>query len=166
MMTELPKFLRGRRPEQVAILVEDLATAIATWSQFGGLDDWKIYSYHRGNTQGLSYRGTAGEFEVRLAFAGSEPQIELVQSITGPSIYSEWIESRGYGMHHLGYFVDSIAAAIVELRSEGHEPVQSAFGYGLDGDGGFAYYELPGLSDVVVELIERPRRRRPPESLQ
>ena len=164
-MIELPGPLRGRRPEQVAILVEDLSEAIATWSQFEGITDWKIYSYHKSNTDGLTYRGASGEFEVKLAFAGAGPQIELVQSIKGPSIYSDWIDARGYGMHHLGFFVDSISDSIEAMRGEGLEPVQTGFGYGLDGDGGFAYYEVPGLNDVVVELIEVPARRRPSEIL-
>lgn len=164
-MTGLPRFLHGRKPLQVAILVEDLAESIATWSQFADAADWLVYSYHAGNTRDLTYRGRPGEFEVRLAFAGSSPQIELVQPVSGPSIYTDWIQARGYGMHHLGYYVDSIHEAIREMRADGLEPVQSAFGYGVDGDGGFAYYELPGLSDVVVELIEVPSRRRPSEPI-
>lgn len=147
------------------MLVPDLAEGIATWSQFGGLDEWRIYSYHPGNTEGLTFRGAPGDFEMRLAFTSSIPQFELVQPVRGTSIYSEWVAAHSYGLHHLGFYVPSIREAIERMADDGHEPVQTAFGYGLDGDGGFAYYELDALPGVVVELIEVPQRRREPETL-
>lgn len=169
--TALPELLRGRRPEQVALIVPDLVQGVATWSELGGFDQWRVYSYHPGNTEGMSYRGAEGDFEMRLAFTpgptaeNRAPQFELVQAVAGRSIYSEWVERHGYGLHHLGFYVPSIAQAMDAMRAEGHEPIQTGFGYGLDGDGGFAYYELDALPGLVVELIEVPARRREPEAL-
>ena len=44
----------------------------------------------------------------------------------------------------------------------GFEPLQSARGFGAEGDGAFAYFQPPGLA-VVIELIEAPRVRIEPE---
>jgi methylmalonyl-CoA/ethylmalonyl-CoA epimerase len=48
------------------------------------------------------------------------------------------------------------------MRASGLEPLQSARGYGAEGDGAFAYFEPPGLG-LIVELIEPPRVRIEPE---
>src|SRR5690606_38331735 len=93
------------------------------------------------------------------------PQFELIQPLDAPSIYHEWIERRGFGPHHVGRFVTDIEESIRRLRAIGFEPVQWATRYGLDGDGGFAYYELGEHADTVVELIQPPNRRRRPEAL-
>ena len=41
--------------------------------------------------------------------------------------------------------------------------LQSARGYGLDGDGGFAYLDTIDDVRIIVELLEFPARRREPE---
>jgi methylmalonyl-CoA/ethylmalonyl-CoA epimerase len=35
-------------------------------------------------------------------------------------------------------------------------------GYGLDGDGHFAFLDTEGLVGTMLELIQRPKRRREP----
>ena len=40
---------------------------------------------------------------------------------------------------------------------------RAARGYGLDGDGGFAYLDTIDDVGMIVELIEFPARRREPE---
>jgi methylmalonyl-CoA/ethylmalonyl-CoA epimerase len=100
---------------------------------------------------------------MRLAMIGSHPQIELIESLAGPSIYTDWITERGYGLHHIGFYVTSIDDAVGQARRAGFEPIQSADGYGLHGDGGFAYFDTTGQLDIITELIEVPSVRRPNE---
>jgi hypothetical protein len=38
-------------------------------------------------------------------------------------------------------------------------------GFGLDGDGYYAYLDTEELVGTTIELIQRPRRRRPPEKI-
>jgi methylmalonyl-CoA/ethylmalonyl-CoA epimerase len=111
-----------------------------------------------------SFRGAPGSFAMRLALAGSNPQIELIQPLSGPSLYHEWLAERGEGLHHLGMRVGDLAAAVGELERSGHRVLQSGRGYGQDGDGGFAYLDTTAELGVVLELIEAPAVRRPPEA--
>lgn len=159
----LPRALAGRSIDQLCFLVEDLETAIQAWSPVYG-DEWRIYTYHSGNVNNLTYRGGPGQFVLRLALAGSSPQIELIQPLEGPSIYHDWIEEHGYGFHHLGFFVPDVAASIAEFEAAGIPNIQSGNGYGLDGDGGFAYFDLEGTHQHVLEAIEVPARRRESEA--
>lgn len=152
----------AKQPDQVAYVVPDLDAAIPLWSALLGRDDWRIYTYGPHNTHDLNYRGTPTEYSMRLALCGASPQVELIQSLRGPNLYQEWIDRAGAGLHHVGFFVDSIADVRSRLDRLGVPPVQTGSGYGLDGDGGYAYYELPGL-DGLVEYIEIPKRRMPAE---
>ena len=53
-------------------------------------------------------------------------------------------------------------AAVAEALVAGFVPIQSARGFGAEGDGAFAYFRPPGVP-MIVELIEAPRVRIEPE---
>lgn len=165
-MTELPSALSGLTPTQVGILVPDLEEGIRNYSAVLGLDDWLIYTYSRDSVPDLIYRGDPADCSFRLAMAGSGPQIELIQPLGGKSVYTEWIEARGYGLQHLGFHVPSMKTLTKRLEQEGILPVQSGSGYGLDGDGAFAYFDTVDSMHLMLELIELPARRRPTERIE
>jgi hypothetical protein len=111
----------------------------------------------------MTYMSQRGEYVVDIALAGSRPQIELIQPIQGPSIYHDWLQHHPYGLHHLGVMVDSVVAGVENMERAGYKLVQSGAGYGLDGDGGYAYFDTVEQLGLIVELIEVPVRRRAPD---
>ena len=103
---------------------------------------------------------------MRLALAGAGPQIELIEPLTGPSLYHEWLDEHGEGLHHIGMRVPDLQAGIRDMAERGWDVLQSGRGYGLDGDGGFAYLDTTAEDlGVILELIEVPARRREPEAV-
>ncbi|CAJ1579870.1 VOC family protein [[Mycobacterium] wendilense] len=158
--------LPSSKVDQLGFLVPDLKIGVQHWTAALNVTDWRVYTYSpdMAGTR-FSYRGQAGEFTMRLALANTVPQIELIQPIAGPSLYHDWIAQRGYGFHHVGFFVPSITDTVDEYRASGLEPAQTGSGYGVDGDGGFAYYEMEDQLGTVVEFIEVPANRRPSETL-
>jgi len=163
-MTELLSAFSGLTPTQVGILVPDLEEGVRTYAEVFGLENWLIYTYSRESVPDLSFRGKPANCSFRLAMAGSGPQIELIQPLGGESVYTEWIEARGYGTQHLGFHVESLRGISDQLEERGILPVQTGSGYGLDGDGAFAYYDAVDSMHLMLELIELPTRRRPSEA--
>jgi methylmalonyl-CoA/ethylmalonyl-CoA epimerase len=154
----------GVRVDQVAFIVENLDQAMGRWSAFYPGEEWTIYTYGPDNVVDLRYLGQPGRYSMRLAFIGRDPQIELVEPLDGPSIYHDWIAAHGFGMHHLGFYVARIADAIGAFERAGRPTLQSGRGYGLDGDGGFAYFDFEDIFAIHLEAIEVPKRRRPSET--
>ncbi|RDD84639.1 VOC family protein [Streptomyces parvulus] len=161
----LPLPLRGLPVAQIGILVPDLATGIRAWSALLGRDDWLVYTYGPESVPRLTYRGRPGTFRARVALVGAAPQVELVESLAGPSAYCEWIDEHGHGLHHLGFRVPSMEDTVRAMTAGGVALLQSGHGYGLDGDGGFAYFDTRSGIGCIAEAIEVPRRRRPPEPI-
>jgi hypothetical protein len=81
-------------------------------------------------------RGRTAAYATRLAMNSDHPQVELIDSTLGPNLYEEWLDAHGEGIHHLGYYVESVADAISEMQRAGYEAVQTGIATGLDGDGG------------------------------
>ena len=155
--------IAGRAPDQIGILVRDLDSALARYEREWGLGPWRGFVYGPDTIPSTSFRGEPGRYRVQIAISGTVPQIELLEALEGPSIYDEWLAERGEGLHHLGFWVDSLAAGIADMEAAGYRAVQTGEGYGLDGDGGYAYFDTRERLGVLVELIEIPRRRREPD---
>jgi len=151
------------RVDQLCFLVDDIDRGMATYSQLFGATQWRIYRYGPDTIPALGYRGEPGRFSFWVALSDCDPQIELIESIEGPSIYTEWIEQRGLGFHHIGHFTTSLDADAAALEQHGMAISQWGRGYGLDGDGAFTYLDSLDQLGVVVELIEIPKRRRSPD---
>ena len=155
--------LTGRPVAQIGLLVCDFERALERYTALWGIDAWDCYTYGPDVVRELTYRGRPGTYSMRIALSRSTPQLELIYPLIGPSIYEEWLETRGPGLHHLGLLVEQLRPEIERMTGAGYELLQSGYGYGLDGDGGYAYFDTVDELDTIVELIERPRRRRDPE---
>ena len=147
---------------QFALVVEDLDESVRRWHRHLGIGPWTAWRLGPGILQDMTYHGEPASFEFRHALAWQgDVQFEVVQPVSGPSIFADHLERHGPGLHHVGKFVTDHPAAVQALLADGFTPLQSARGYGAEGDGAFAYFELPGL-DFIVELIEPPRVRIEP----
>ena len=151
-----------RRADQIGIVVRDLDAAVDRYSRSFACTRWTIYTYGPDTVPELAFRGGEGRFAMRLALSDSDPQIELIEPLEGPSLYHEWLDAHGEGLHHIGMRVPDLEEGI---RERGYPVLQSGRGYGLDGDGGFAYLDTERDLGVILELIEVPQRRREPEAV-
>ena len=149
---------------QIGMLVDDLETgmlrASALWRPDG---PWSCWTYGPEVIPHLTYRGEPGAFSMRIAMAGSGPQIELIQALAGPSIYHDWVAEHGYGFHHLAFDVTSMEETEAVMAAAGYPVIQSGAGYGLDGDGAFSYFDTVADHGIVAEARCRPRRRTAPD---
>jgi methylmalonyl-CoA/ethylmalonyl-CoA epimerase len=153
----------GFHVDQVGIVVRDLDGALARHDEVIGGGPWRIWTYGPEIVPRQMLRGAESSFTMRIALSSSVPQIELIEPVSGPSIYEEWLDIHGEGLHHLGMFEPDLDAAIARMAGRGFPVLQSGRGYGLDGDGGFVYFDTVRDLGVILELIQVPRRRRDPE---
>jgi methylmalonyl-CoA/ethylmalonyl-CoA epimerase len=149
--------------KQCAIVVHDLDEAVRRWSDQLQIGPWTGYRLEPPRLAETRYHGEAADFSLRHALAWQgDLQFELVQPLAGRSIFVDHLAAHGEGLHHLGKYVPDHAAAVSAAIAAGFTPLQSARGFGAEGDGAFAYFQPPGVP-VVIELIEAPRVRIPPE---
>ena len=150
--------------DQVAVVVRDLDAAMRRYSDQLGVGPWDVYTYgpHRMHTMTLRGETRPYVMKLALAFIGTT-MYELIESVDGPNIYEEFLAERGEGLHHLGYYVESIDDAIAEMETKGYALLQSGRGFGVDGDGAYAYFDTELDLGCIVEAIERPRTMPEPE---
>ena len=146
---------------QIGILVNDFDAALERYGRMFGIQEWTCYHYTPEFLAWSRYGEQEGSFEMLLGMGGQNPQVELIQPLAGPSIYQDFLDEGRTGLHHLGVYVDDLDEAIAVMEAAGYCVTQTARGYGLKGDGGFAYFDTEQDLGVVVEAIEIPSVRKP-----
>ena len=151
---------------QIAIVVPDLEHAVEGYWRLFGIGPWHFYTYGRPLLKHMTYYGrpTDHRFRIALAYAGPT-RIELIELQEGETIYADFVREHGYGVQHLGLLVEDMQVALEQARTAGLRVIMEGAGFGPDGDGYYAYLDTEDLLGVTLELIERPKRRHPPEKI-
>lgn len=66
----------------------------------------RFYLFEDVQFEDKTYRGQEANYRLHLAisYAGNV-QIEIIEHLSGESIFKEFLERKGEGMHHLGFIV-------------------------------------------------------------
>ena len=87
------------------------------------------------------YRGKPGHYSATIAIN----QLDAADRADPAERRAEHLprvsRAGGRGLHHLGFWVDSVEESIGRWRRPATTCIQAGFGYGLDGDGGYAYFD-------------------------
>jgi hypothetical protein len=151
---------------QICIIVPDLEEAVENFWQVFGVGPWHFYTYGKPLVEHMTRRGEPTEYRMRVAlsYIGSM-RVELIEPLEGDTVYQEFVDEHGYGVHHLGVLTEDMAESLRRAEEAGLEMTQDGAGFGPDGDGHYAYLDTEDLIGTTIELIERPKRRHPPEKV-
>ncbi len=149
---------------QVAWVVEDLDKSVEMHHRLFGTGPWHYYRYGRELLSMMRRNGKDTEYAMSTAVANAgTTRLELIQPIQGDTVYSEFVGKNGYGkVHHFGLAVENMQESLEIARRAGFTVTMEGSGYGLDGDGHFAYLDTEKVFGIILELMERPKRRRTP----
>ena len=146
---QLKQILELTEVSQIGIVVKDMDRAMSNYSGIFGIAFPRVVvpDFHN-----RIYRGKPSDFRMKIAFGMMGPlQIELIQVLQGKTIYEEFLERNGEGLHHLGFDVKNMNERIAGFQSLGIGVLQSGEGATAK----FAYMDTESLVGVIFELIER-----------
>jgi catechol 2,3-dioxygenase-like lactoylglutathione lyase family enzyme len=150
---------------QVGLVVRDLEGAMEGFWRTFGIGPWKVYTNSAPPLR-CSYRGRPVSYRMRVALAQSGPLvIELLQYLDGECLHRDFMETGRDGLEHLGIYVPQLDRAVAHLQSRGLELLQIAHGIGVHGDGGYAFLDTERTLGAILELIQAPSERFPPEKI-
>jgi len=128
------------RVDHVGIAVRDLDEAIAFYEKTFGVT--------------FSYRHTATDQGVEEAMGQvGESWIQLLKPLGPDTPVGKFIESRGEGVHHIGYGVADVTAALQELKGQGIRVIDEHPRPGSRG-ASIAFIHPKSVGGVLVELVQ------------
>ena len=134
-------------PYHVGIAVNDLDDAMLRLGKSLGLEPWATLE---AEIPAL-YRGTETLTGIRSAFARSGALlIELVQPTGGSFTAQTFLDERGEGIYHLGYWVEDMADVMARADAAG---IDVDWRFPVDGDPFAVYLDASQTLGIHVELV-------------
>jgi hypothetical protein len=152
----------GRPIFQLAFVVDDLDRALGRFSSLFGPSAWRCWTFGSADHTSCEYQGEAADFATRLALNDQQPQLELIQPLSGSGPHGDWLRDHGEGPHHVGVVVDSVQDAIARAAGRGYEALARGSGIGAANDGAWAYIDTSVALGLMVEVVEPPTSMPPP----
>jgi len=139
---------------QMGIVVTDIHQAIGHYTTLLNIRPWYRASIVKSD---IHYGGKPVDLELDIAvgYSGSL-QFELIQVLRGDTnIYTDLINTRGQGIHHIGFVVSSISERIEAFKKAGLHPIQHGT---LETKGKaitrFAYFDTLDQFGYITEMIQ------------
>jgi methylmalonyl-CoA/ethylmalonyl-CoA epimerase len=148
--------LKNWKFSHVSLVVKDMDKAI---KYFEGLGLGPFPPFLGGPGMpftGKMIRGKPADYDMDLRLAKGDMGgmgFELVQPLKGKSVYKEFLDKKGEGVHHIAFFVDDVDAEIVDMQKLGFKVVQS----GAMSNSKWAYFDTDKLGGMMIELCQRPK---------
>jgi catechol 2,3-dioxygenase-like lactoylglutathione lyase family enzyme len=126
---------------QIGILVNDAAKTAEYYSSVLGIGPFRTYEVDM--PEGTTYRGKPDTGKLRIAVARMGPvDIEFIQVLEGAEFYTECLNRRGEGLHHLGIHFGDADAYDKFLMSQADQGVEPSFSV-----------KAPGVSCAYIETV-------------
>lgn len=148
---DILKAMPDQTPVQIAWVTPDLPATEKALTTLLGARKWiRMPGVHFGPDT-CTYRGRPADFvaDISLSYAG-ETQLELIAPVTGESIYTEFLDRAGPGLHHVCVEADDIDHA---LAARNADVVQRGL---MPGGMEFAYVSAEGAGVPYIEIAHIP----------
>ena len=77
-------------------------------------------------------------------------KMELIQPLGGESLWQEFLDTKGEGVHHLAFYVDDINKEEAKLVERG---LPILFHLRFQGGGGAAYFDTRKFGGFITEIV-------------
>lgn len=136
----------------VCVVVRDVEKTAEAFSDKFGVGPWRIRVVHTLSSR-ASVRGEPADYTLKFGHARVGPvTLELVETVDGKTIYQEFLEKHGEGLHHIGVPTPvPFDAELDKWSGLGIKPLQ--VNRMEDPDEGWAYMDTQGLVGCVLEIL-------------
>jgi catechol 2,3-dioxygenase-like lactoylglutathione lyase family enzyme len=151
--------MHAQTPVQIAWVTRDLDATEKALTTLLGAKKWvRMPGVHFGPDT-CTYRGRPADFvaDISLSYAG-DTQLELIAPVNGDSIYTEFLDKAGPGLHHICVEVDDVEAALAtrgaEVVQRGVMPGGMEFAYVTAAQAGVPYLEIAYIPSEIKAFFD------------
>jgi len=152
-------------PVQIAWVTRDLDATERALTTLLGAKTWiRMAGVHFGPDT-CTYRGRPSDFVADISFSyAGDTQLELIAPVTGESIYTDFLDSVGPGLHHICIEADDLGRALAERGAEvvqrGVMPGGLEFAYVSAEAAGVPYIEIAHISPKIRAFFDHVKQEQ------
>lgn len=142
----------------VGIVVEDLDRTIETLEKVFGIGPFKMLNFPPDNVDEseieMTYHGKPADFKAKFCFANvGNTELEIIQPISGDSVWFDFLKEKGEGIHHIKFSVPSLIDTKEYLEGESIEMTQSGSAVGGNLGKTWAYFDATDKAGMIIEVL-------------
>jgi catechol 2,3-dioxygenase-like lactoylglutathione lyase family enzyme len=152
--------MTSQTPVQIAWVATDLDATETALTTLLGAKKWiRVPDVHFG-PDACTYRGRPADFVAHISFSyAGDTQLELIAPVSGDSIYTEFLDRAGPGLHHICIEVDDVENAVAAVRpaevvARGVMPGGMEFAYVSAEAAGVPYIELARITPEIQAFFD------------
>jgi catechol 2,3-dioxygenase-like lactoylglutathione lyase family enzyme len=149
--------MHAQTPVQIAWVTTDLDATERALTTLLGARKWvRVPNVHFG-PDACTYRGRPADFDAHISFSyAGDTQLELIAPVTGESVYTEFLDRAGPGLHHICVEVDDVDAAVgeAEVVQRGVMPGGMEFAYVTAASAGVPYIEIARIPPEIKAFFD------------
>jgi len=134
--------LNRKTADHIGMVVKDARKTASQWEAMLGIGPWR---FNRADDPNIGVKTLVG-----MAYMENGVELELIEVMEGRIFHSEFIDSVGEGLHHLGYATDDVERDTEKLVAQGAKVV-------MHYPNAVSYLRFEGDGGVITELY----RKRP-----
>jgi len=136
----------------ICIVVRDVEKTAEAFAEKFGIGPWRIRVVHTPSSR-ASVRGEPVDYTLKFGHARVGPiNLELVETLEGKTIYQEFLEEHGEGLHHIAVPTPiPFDAELEKWERLGIKPLQA--NRMEDPEEGWAYMDTRDLAGCLMEIL-------------
>ena len=136
----------------VCVVVKDVEKTAKEYAEKFGVGPWRIREVETPATR-ASVRGEAVSYRLKFGHAKMGPiSLELVETLEGRTVYQEFLEEHGEGLHHIG--VPTPLPFDAELEKWGRLGIEALQVNKMESpEEGWAYMDTQGSIGCILEVL-------------
>ena len=140
---------------QIGVVVKDLDKSIQALGDIFGIGPFRTIDWPPAGRTDIEkfYYGQPGDFTARMAFTELGPvELELIQPVSGRSIWADFLDQHGEGIHHIRFNLEDLEPVLEYLA--GHNIGVAQMGSGLRPGTIWANLDTESTVGFTIEIMK------------
>jgi 4-hydroxyphenylpyruvate dioxygenase-like putative hemolysin len=138
---------------QIGVVVREMEKAVSYFSSLFGIGPFTVYDW---TPDKHWVREEPSYLKLRMGKAmWGNVELELIQPLEGESLHTDFLETCGEGLHHLGFNVVNYDVVFERFLQEGFKPLMRAESYvaAYKGHLKACYFDTRRIGGIIFEII-------------
>lgn len=145
-----------RNPIQIGMVVRDLKTTLKNLEEILGIGPFQVVEFPPAGEKNvkMEYHGEHAPFRAKFCFFDlGNIEIEVIQPLEGETIWDEFLEKKGPGLHHIKFLLPTHGPTREHMKERGIGISQMGASVGKNSGKEWVYYDTEELIGFAVETM-------------
>lgn len=145
-----------KNPVQIGMIVKDLDRYVDPLKKILGMGPFTVVDFPPEGVKDVTmvYKGKPSSFKAKFCFVDlGNIELELIQPLEGETVWQDFLDESGDGLHHIKFSVPRIEPAIEYMKQQGIDVVQYGSAVGRNTGKTWLFFASREKLGFEVEII-------------